>query len=86
MRETDRREKTVRGIVTLVQESRFQLRSEDGSNRLFVLAHDAPLEPQDLPDLICAGRPVEVRYVEARDLLACVARDIGHFDPREHDR
>jgi hypothetical protein len=36
--------KSARGIITIVQEQRFQLAGDDGSNRLFLLTHKAPLE------------------------------------------
>lgn len=86
MQDTGEREATARGVVNLAQEGRFQLRCDDGGHRLFVLARDAPVEPQDLPDLVRHGRPVEVRYVEARDLVAFVARDIRYCESGRNDR
>lgn len=68
-------EKTIRSVVTLVQEGRFQLRCEDGVHRVSVLAHDAAVEPQDLPRLLRGAGPVDVRYVEARHLVAFASRD-----------
>jgi hypothetical protein len=33
---------SVNGVITIVQEHRFQLRQDDGEHRLFILAHDVP--------------------------------------------
>lgn len=70
--------RTVNGIITLAQEGRFQLVSDEGIARLFMLAHDAPLEPQDLPDLARAKARVTVRYDERPDLIAAIVHDIGY--------
>jgi hypothetical protein len=42
---------TVSGTVVIVQESRFQLALDSGGTRLFMLAHDAPVEPEQLVSL-----------------------------------
>jgi len=39
----------VTGTVLLAQESRFRLLTPGGRGETFLLAHDAPIEPQDLP-------------------------------------
>lgn len=70
--------RTVTGIITLAQEGRFQLVSDDGVAKLFMLAHDAPLEPQDLPPLARAKRRVAVRYEQRPDLTAAIVHDIGY--------
>ena len=70
--------RTVNGIITLAQEGRFQLVCDEGIARLFMLAHDAPLEPQDLPPLARAGARVTVRYDERPDLIVAIVRDIGY--------
>ena len=46
------------GVVTVVQEGRFRLSSDDGRSLLFALDRHARLEPQDLPALLT--RRVEV--------------------------
>lgn len=70
------------GIVTLVQEGRFQMCGDDGGTRLFVLAHGAPLEPQDLPPLLSGGVRVTVHYEDAADLVAAIAHGIDLADGR----
>jgi hypothetical protein len=69
------------GTILLVQESRFRLLTGQGRGALFLLAHDAPIEPQDLPPLI--GRRVRVQYEEVPGLLAGIAREIEILDPQE---
>jgi hypothetical protein len=66
----------VRGIITLVQEGRFQLEDAEGVRRLFVLAHDAPADQADLQALLAAECPVRVEFDDAEGLLALVARDL----------
>lgn len=72
--------RTIEGTITLAQEGRFQLVSDEGVARLFMLAHDAPIEPQDLPDLVRAGARVAVRYDERPDLIAAIVHDIGYAE------
>ncbi|MCW2240292.1 hypothetical protein [Azospirillum canadense] len=72
--------RTVEGTITLAQEGRFQLVSDEGIARLFMLAHDAPIEPQDLPDLVRARARVAVRYDERPDLIAAIVHDIGYAE------
>ncbi|MBP2292781.1 hypothetical protein [Azospirillum rugosum] len=72
--------RTVEGTITLAQEGRFQLVSDEGIARLFMLAHDAPIEPQDLPDLVRARARVAVRYDERPDLIAAIVHEIGYAE------
>ena len=65
----------VTGTVLLVQESRLRLLTEDGRGRVFLLAPEAPIEPQDLPAL--TGRRVRLAYRRAPRLIAGVVTDIG---------
>ena len=65
---------TATGTILLVQESRFRLLAEDGRGMSFLLAHDAALEPQDLPAL--AHRRVRVDYRRAPGLMAAIAHDL----------
>ncbi len=69
-------EHVVAGVITLVQEGRFQLVDRDGRGRLFVLHRSAPLEPADLHWLQRAEIPVEVTYSDAVDLIAGIAHDV----------
>lgn len=68
--------KTVNGIITLVQEHRFQLEEEDGRHRLFILAHDAAQQWRDLERLEREHAPVTVHYADAGGLIASAAHDI----------
>jgi hypothetical protein len=50
------------GVVTLVQEQRFELLGDDGTRRHFTLAHDAPLGWHELTHLLSEGCRVAVRH------------------------
>lgn len=50
------------GIVTVVQEHRFQLQADDGGHRHFTLAHGAPLGWHELQHLQQEGCRVAVRH------------------------
>lgn len=72
---------TSHGLITLVQEHRFRLVDDQGAHALFVLAHDAPLEWQDLERLQLAGKEVLVSHAPAPGKIAAIAHDVV-----EHDR
>jgi translation initiation factor IF-1 len=72
------------GTITLVQEERFQLACDDGTQRLFILAHDAPLEAGGLSRLHDEGAHVEVQYDDPVGLLAHTAHRLRK-QPR-HER
>jgi hypothetical protein len=61
------------GVITVVQESRFQLMDDAGIYHLFVLAHGAVADPADLAPLQQRQARVRVRYRKASDLIAHVA-------------
>lgn len=67
---------SVNGVITIVQEYRFQLRQENGRHRLFILAHDAPQEWNDLQFLKDHEQYVTVYYSENDKLVAATAHDI----------
>lgn len=71
------------GTITLVQEERFQLACDDGTKRLFVLSHDAPLEGDELAALQREGARVEVQYDDRPDLLAHAAHRVRKELPHE---
>lgn len=50
------------GVITLVQEHRFELLAEDGARRRFTLAHGAPLGWHELVSLEREGTRVAVRH------------------------
>lgn len=65
------------GIISVVQESRFQLVLNGGGTRLFVLAHDAPLDAEGLRALQHERVPVEVIFRPSRNLIAGEARAVS---------
>lgn len=67
---------TASGVITLVQEHRFQLADDDGGRRLFVLAHDAPIEWADLEMLERSNGHVTVFYTDADTVIAGTAYDV----------
>ena len=70
----------MRGFVAIVQEGRFGLIDDDGAGHLFVLSHTSLAEPSQLAALQKRQARVRVRYTEAGDLLALVARSIELVD------
>ncbi len=78
--------KSKTGTITVVQEGRFRLVGDDGVPKQFVLAHDAPLEPQDLPPLQRSQARVAVRYADSAHLVAGIAHDIEILDPPSSSR
>ena len=68
------------GIVTIVQESRFQLTDDAGVSHFFVLGHQAAAEPADLAPLQHRQARIRVRYTAAPNLIGNVATDIQLAD------
>ncbi|SFH26630.1 hypothetical protein SAMN04488020_10911 [Palleronia marisminoris] len=66
----------ISGIISVVQEGRFRLSSDDGRSIPFTLASHATLEPQDLPSLL-AGPRVLVSYTAASSPNVFVAHEIA---------
>ncbi len=69
------------GVVTIVQESRFLLQTGQGEHHLFLLSHNASLEPAQLAPLQRSQSRVRVEYETAPDLIALVARSITRLGP-----
>ena len=67
---------TMDGVITVVQESRFQMRDDRGVYHHFLLSHGAAAEPADLEPLQAREARVRVRYGKAPNLLAQVAHNI----------
>jgi hypothetical protein len=63
------------GIITVVQEGRFRLATDNGRSVLFSLDHRAPIEPQDLPSLLGRGR-VHVAYTTPVGRKGMTAHDV----------
>jgi hypothetical protein len=68
---------TVSGIVTVAQENRFLLVLDEGSTRIFVLAHDAAINPDQLTALQAKQAHIEVTFRRAGELIALEARAIA---------
>ena len=68
------------GVVTIVQESRFQLTDANGVGHVFVLAANASAEPAQLAALQHEQAHVRVRYRPARNLIGNVATAIDLLD------
>ncbi|MER2265949.1 hypothetical protein [Methylobacterium oxalidis] len=67
---------TMRGVVTIAQESRFQLTDEKGVSHLFLLSPHALAEDDDLEPLQREQARVRVTYEPARNILGYRARRI----------
>jgi hypothetical protein len=70
------------GIVTLVQEGRFLMQSDGGECHLFILAHGAAAEPDQLLQLQRDQAHVRVRFKPAKDVIAMVAHRIERLPDR----
>jgi hypothetical protein len=69
------------GVITLVQEERFQLACDDGVRRLFVLSHR--LEPDRLAALEREGARVAVDYEERPGIIAHAVHRLRKEPPHE---
>jgi hypothetical protein len=67
---------TMNGIVTIVQEGRFQMTDDDGVSHLFILGHTASAEPQQLAALQARQARIRVRYKPAPGLIGNIASAI----------
>jgi hypothetical protein len=74
--------RSVEGIVTIVQEGRFQLIDDNGVAHLFLLGYGAAVEPEQLPPLQHAQTRVRVSYRPAPDLIGHRAVRIMLANPR----
>ncbi len=70
----------VDGVVTIVQESRFQLTDDAGVTHLFILSHAAAAETVQLPPLQQRQARVRVRYSSPSGLIARVATSVMRLD------
>lgn len=65
------------GVVTLAQESRFQLTDDQGVSHLFILGHDAAAEPDQLAPLSRGQTRVRVHYTRPENIIGLVAHSIS---------
>ena len=61
------------GVITMVHKHRPHLVDDNGVHRLFVLAHDAPLEWRGLEQSGKSRNQVRVRYEPPSGLVVCNA-------------
>ncbi len=64
------------GVVTIVQESRFQLSDDSGVSHLFLLSPHASLETDQLAPLQQQRTRVRVHYQPAKNLIGNVTSAI----------
>jgi hypothetical protein len=70
---------TMTGVVTIVQESRFQMTDDEGVSHLFMLAPNASAEPSDLAALQRDQARVRVRFSPARNVIGNMAYSVDVF-------
>lgn len=64
------------GVVTILQESRFQLTDDTGVSHLFILGHDTLGEPDQLEILQRRQARVRVRYTTPRNIIGLLAHSV----------
>ena len=65
------------GVMTMAQESRFQLTDDRGVSHLFILGHGAAAEPDQLAPLSQRQARVRVRYTRPENVIGLVAHAIS---------
>ncbi len=74
-------ERSMRGYVAVVQESRFTLIDDEGAGHVFLLSHASLAEPSQLAELQRRQARVRVRYNVPDDIIALVATSIDVDEP-----
>lgn len=69
--------RSMEGIITIVQEGRFQLTDDAGVSHLCILSYGAAAEPAQLGPLQRRHARVRVRYTRPPDLIGWVAKSIA---------
>lgn len=69
---------SMQGVITIVQEGRFQLMDDKGVGHHFLLSRRAALEPEQLPALLM--RRVRVDYRDPAGIIGHEARRILLLD------
>ena len=65
--------RTMTGVVTIVQEGRFQMTDDDGVSHFFILSPSASAETEQLGMLQKRQARVRVRYKPAPNLIGNIA-------------
>ena len=68
------------GVITIVQEGRFQLTDTSGIAHHFVLSRHSLAETEQLPRLAREQTHVRVKYDQAKGLIAYEAKRIELLD------
>ena len=68
------------GVVTIVQEGRFQLTDTQGVSHHFVLSRHALAETEQLPGLAHEQARVRIKYDQAKGVIALEAHRITLLD------
>lgn len=71
---------TMEGVVTIVQESRFQLTDDQGASHLFILSHDTLAEPDQLQPLQRRQARVRVGYTKPGNIIGFIAHSVAPTD------
>jgi hypothetical protein len=69
--------RSIEGIVTIVQEGRFQLTDDEGVSHLCILDRNAAAEPGQLGPLQRRQARVRVRYMRPHNLIGLVVSSIA---------
>jgi hypothetical protein len=69
--------KTMEGVVTIAQESRFQLTDDQGASHLFILGHATLAEPDQLQPLQRRQARVRVHYTRPRNIIGLIAHSVA---------
>ena len=64
------------GVITIVQESRFQLTDMAGISHFFLLGHASMAEPEQLVPLQRDATHVRVTYSQPRNIIGMVVKFI----------
>lgn len=64
------------GVITIVQEGRFQLTDLAGISHMFILSHSSMAEPEQLVPLQRSATHVRVNYTQPRNIIGLVAKSI----------
>ena len=73
--------RSIEGVVTIVQEGRFQLVDDAGVAHLFLLGYAAAADPEQLAPLQREQARVRVTYRPAERLIANIAERLVLLDP-----
>ncbi len=68
------------GVITIVQEGRFQLTDDKGISHQFVLGSHAMCETEQLRPLQTRQARVRVKYSNTKGLISMTAKRIDLFD------